>query len=503
MGEVFLVEHVHTGDRAALKVLHGAASTDPESIERFKREARAPARIQSENVVRVLDADSAPELNGAPFLVMELLNGNDLQKIVAGRGPFPPAEVARMLGQVARALDKAHAIGIVHRDLKPENLFLHQREDGSTVVKILDFGISKTMDDGAANGAQYQLTRTGAVMGTPLYMAMEQALGRRELIGAGTDIWALGLIAIFLLTGEPYWQGKTVPDILGKVLSYAMYPPSSRWPELPPALDRWLLRSCARTPDQRYQSAGEQMAELTEIVRVASIADVGRAATMLPSPAFTPPGAYPLSRPSPYSGPQLSASPSPQMTPSHVTPHQAAPYVTPVHVGPYAAHGYGNVGASTNEPLVQNTHAPRAGMSTGAKLAIAGVVLVALLGAAGVALAIVVPKFLDNDPTQTTYTPPPPTNTTPTPTARATAPQGSIDPLEIESATPKPHATSTSTATIATTTSTATITTTTSAATGPRLSPHDRCKNVCKAGCTDPNNTTECLVRCLKSCPAQ
>src|SRR5678809_1323653 len=91
----------------------------------------APARIQSENVVRVIDADTAPELGGAPFLVMELLNGTDLQKIVAQRGPLPPDEVARTLVQVARALDKAHAMGIVHRDLKPENLFVHQREDGT------------------------------------------------------------------------------------------------------------------------------------------------------------------------------------------------------------------------------------------------------------------------------------------------------------------------------------------------------------------------------------
>jgi len=251
MGEVFLVEHVHTGDRAALKLLHGAASTDPESIERFKREARAPAKIQSENVVRVLDADSAAELGGAPFLVMELLQGSDLQKIVSRNGALPPPEVARVLGQVARALDKAHAIGIVHRDLKPENLFLHQREDGTSVVKILDFGISKTMDSAMTN-AGYALTRTGEVMGTPLYMAIEQALGRREMIGPGADVWALGLIAIFLLTGEPYWQGKTVPDILGKVLAHALYPPSSRWPQLPPAIDGWLLRSCARAPEQRF-----------------------------------------------------------------------------------------------------------------------------------------------------------------------------------------------------------------------------------------------------------
>ena len=479
MGAVFLVEHVHTGDRAALKVLQGAASQDPESIERFKREARAPARIQSENVVRVVDADTAPELQGAPFLVMELLSGNDLQKIVAQSGPLPPQEVARVLGQVARALDKAHAMGIVHRDLKPENLFLHQREDGSSVVKILDFGISK-LDEIQGTSAQYQLTRTGAVMGTPLYMATEQALGRRELIGPQTDVWSLGLIAIYLLTGEPYWRGKTVPDILGSVLSYAMYPPSQRWPQLPPALDRWLLRSCARMPDQRYRTAGEQIAELTEILRAREVAVMSSAPTMLPAPAFTPP----------------------QLTPPHVTPpsYVTPPHVTPPHVAMYQSQpppAY--PGASTNEPMIhasQNMQAaPRQGMPTGAKVAIVLSLLAALGAMAAVAVFFAWRAMSEEPEPASTYVAP--TITAPATTVAAPttlqAPIASLTPTATVTAPPTATATVTATAT--------TRVQPTATATHVAGPTREQCRASCKLACVDANDAMDCTTKCLQRCP--
>ncbi len=474
MGEVFLVEHVHTGDRAALKVLHGAASTDPEAIERFKREARAPARIQSENVVRVLDADTAPEIGGMPFFVMELLNGNDLQKIVTKSGALPPEEVARVVMQAARALDKAHMLGIVHRDLKPENLFLHQREDGTTVVKILDFGISKGIEDASMTGGGYQLTRTGAVMGTPLYMSMEQALGRRELIGPQTDVWALGLIAIFLLTGQAYWQGTTVPDILGKVLGHAMYAPTSRWPQLPPALDAWLMRSCARMPHERFATSGEQAAALAEILRGAAISAVGQAPTMLPNPA---------------------SYPQPSYTPPHVTP----PHITPPHVTPYPLTPH-PIGASTNSPIVHTQPsaggaAPSGGMGTGAKVMIALFSIFVLLAGVGVCIFVfVVPKLTDDKPSVTFA---PPATTTATEVATV-VPLGTIEPLALSATTTtagtsaRPHPTATATAT-----ATATVT----------APPHatitrEQCRHNCDTACVDATDRGACLVTCLrKTCP--
>jgi serine/threonine-protein kinase len=275
MGAVHEVEHLGTGDHLALKILLGG-SLAPEALERFKREARAPAKIQSENVVRVLDADTAPELGGAPFLVMELLRGSDLQKLVKERGPLQPAEVVRALEQVARVLDRSHALGVVHRDLKPENVFLHHRDDGSTVVKVLDFGISKVMSGGAMSGAQ--MTETGAIMGTPLYMSPEQARGAVHLVGPATDVWALGLVAFYLLSGEAYWSrvetpvGFVAPQSLSELVVLLMRaelsPPSRRAASIPPSFDAWMTRCCAADPAHRFPSAGDAVRALAEALRV-------------------------------------------------------------------------------------------------------------------------------------------------------------------------------------------------------------------------------------------
>src|SRR5258708_1839709 len=212
MGVVCIVEHLHTGERLALKVLHGAAATNPDVLARFKREARAGAQIRSEHVVRVTDADVAPELDGAPFFVMELLEGFDLEKAVGKLGPLRPDVVVDILSQVGRALDKAHAIGIVHRDLKPENIFLHWREHGGPIAKVLDFGISKFQSLGDTSGIG--VTADGTLMGTPAYMAPEQGKGMVEAMGPATDVWAMGLIALRLVTGEIYWTARTPAELM-------------------------------------------------------------------------------------------------------------------------------------------------------------------------------------------------------------------------------------------------------------------------------------------------
>ena len=263
MGVVYLVEHVRTGDQLALKLLYGQGARNEQVIERFKREARASARIKSEHIVKVVDADVAPELEGAPFLVMELLNGTDLQKQIEKTGRLPPDQAVHYLAQAARALDKSHQMGIIHRDLKPENLFIHHREDGSTILKILDFGISKIIGtDQSADMSGAGMTSTGAVMGTPLYMSPEQARGRVNEIGPTTDVWAMGLISLQLLTGEIYWRANTVAELMSHILSEPFYPPVQRWGWLPPALDAWFSRSCARDPKQRFQSVGQQIQAL-------------------------------------------------------------------------------------------------------------------------------------------------------------------------------------------------------------------------------------------------
>ena len=246
MGAVYEVEHARTGERLALKVLLSGVAASAEAIERFKREARASARIRSEHVVRVTDADVAPELGGVPFLVMELLEGLDLERVVVSTSA-EPATVVEWLRQVARALDKAHKLGIVHRDLKPENLFLTDSENGPAIVKILDFGIVKMSQESA--GA----TGPGQILGTLKYMAPEQATANAP-VTAAADRCALGLVAYRLLVGESHYRGGPMV-ILGQLLHGQLEPPSERGCRLGPALDAWFLKACHRDPLQRFASA--------------------------------------------------------------------------------------------------------------------------------------------------------------------------------------------------------------------------------------------------------
>jgi serine/threonine-protein kinase len=261
MGVVYEVVHAHTGEHLALKVLQGSAGAPAEALERFKREARAPAQIKSENVVRVSDADIAPELGGAPFLVMELLEGIDLEQ-AASRSKPDPATVVGWLRQIAPALDKAHRLGIVHRDLKPENLFLAAVEDRPPMVKILDFGIAKMAEEGSA------ATVSGQVLGTPRYMAPEQA-ARHPRVTPATDRYALGLIAYRLLVGESYHRGA-VMSILAEVVHGAASAPSARNPSVGRAFDAWFMQACHREPERRFASASQQVEALAEALGLAS-----------------------------------------------------------------------------------------------------------------------------------------------------------------------------------------------------------------------------------------
>ncbi|AKT37651.1 serine/threonine protein kinase [Chondromyces crocatus] len=262
MSTVYAVRHVHTGELLAMKILRGAATSDLRSVELFRREMRAPAQIESEHVVRVTDADVAPELGNAPFMVMELLRGHDLEKEIAQRGALPAPEVLLYLTQAARALDKAHRLGIVHRDLKPENLFLSRREDGTPWLKILDFGIAK-IDPNAAEGiGSVSTTAAGEVFGTPLYMAPEQARGQNDEVGPWTDVWALGVIAHKLLTGKDAWQPRSMAHLVSLVAYEPMSTPSSRGVDLGLGFDEWFLRCCSREADLRFTSATEAVTAL-------------------------------------------------------------------------------------------------------------------------------------------------------------------------------------------------------------------------------------------------
>jgi serine/threonine-protein kinase len=260
MSAVYEVEHLLTGERLALKILTGGRGVAREVIERFKREARASARIKSQHVVRVIDADVSTELGGAPFLVMELLEGNDLERATTA-APTDRRTVVEWLRQIAAAIDKAHQLGIIHRDLKPENLFLARQEEGPSIIKILDFGIVKMGDDRGG------ITASGEIIGTPAYMAPEQAIAGGRLTPAA-DRYALGLVAYRLLTGESY-HGSDIFEAMSQLLYQPLKPPTARQPWLGSAFDSWFARACARAPEQRFTSAAEQVEALAVALGVA------------------------------------------------------------------------------------------------------------------------------------------------------------------------------------------------------------------------------------------
>jgi serine/threonine-protein kinase len=281
MGTVYEVEHALTGERLALKAMPSGAGLSPEVLERFKREARVSGRIKSEHVVRVTDADVATELEGAPFIVMELLEGGDLEAIAARARPEPTSVVAWMR-QVATAIDKAHAVGVVHRDLKPENIFIAEREGRSPIVKILDFGIVKMIEEGS------WVTASDEVLGTPAYMAPEQATAGAEVTGA-TDLYALGLVAYRLLAGERYYSGD-VAEIVNRLLHEPLRPPSARHPELGRAFDVWFERACHRAPAERFESAAQQVEALAAALGLhTETAEVPRRTAPAPVAAARPP----------------------------------------------------------------------------------------------------------------------------------------------------------------------------------------------------------------------
>ncbi|MBX3192415.1 MAG: protein kinase [Labilithrix sp.] len=265
MGAVYLVRHVHTDEMLALKLLHPQVLRDEAAVARFRQEARAPAKIASEHVARVTDADTAPDLEDAPFYVMEYLRGRDLDAMLQAEGPLPVHAAVEYLHQAARALDKAHAMGIVHRDLKPENLFLTHREDGSPCIKLLDFGIARLGDNDAPSKMN---TAAGFIFGTPSYMAPEQATGSVELIGPPTDVWAFGLVTFKLLVGQDFWDSQNLQQLYAKILAEPIPAPSARGSTLGAGFDAWFARCVAREVGARFKTTGEAAGALAEALGI-------------------------------------------------------------------------------------------------------------------------------------------------------------------------------------------------------------------------------------------
>ncbi|HEY4016189.1 MAG TPA: protein kinase [Polyangiaceae bacterium] len=248
MGVVFEATHVRLRQRLAIKILRPDVADFGEVITRFEREARAAAQLQSIHTARVIDVETLP--NGLPYIVLEYLEGRDLDAEIEGAGPMPVEEAIDVVLQVADAMSEAHALGIVHRDLKPSNLFVCRVEQsGRRVIKVLDFGISKSETE------DRRLTPTHAYFGTPYYAAPEQ-LRAASAADARSDVWSLGCILFELLTGRTPFIG-TPTSVIAKVVAEPIPWPTELRPELPRDLARVVVRALQRDPTQRFQNMRE------------------------------------------------------------------------------------------------------------------------------------------------------------------------------------------------------------------------------------------------------
>jgi serine/threonine protein kinase/O-acetyl-ADP-ribose deacetylase (regulator of RNase III) len=269
MGSVWVAEHLALGTQVAVKLMMPAYAEDAEFVERFQQEARAAARIRSPHVVQMLD--SGVTGGGAPYMVMELLEGETLGARVRRIGPLPLGEVVRIVVQAANALGRAHQLGIVHRDIKPENLFLLE-VGGEPFVKVLDFGVAKQPP-----GTLRIMTETGRMMGTPLYMSPEQLVSAKH-VDHRTDVWALAAVAYEALTARQPFQGESLGAQVLAVHTGGFLKPSAIRPGLPEAVDAWATRALQKDPDARFGSARELADALEEAARDVVVADAALAA---------------------------------------------------------------------------------------------------------------------------------------------------------------------------------------------------------------------------------
>ncbi|WP_437800574.1 protein kinase domain-containing protein [Sorangium sp. So ce693] len=257
MGTIVAAWHLELDQRVAMKFLHSVPPDGGDPTERFRREARALARIKSEHVARVLDVGSLE--GGMPYMVMEFLEGNDLAHEIRARGPLPVVEAVAYMLQALDAMAEAHAAGIVHRDLKPANLFLSLRPDGDRVIKVLDFGISKSLL--GISRDQVALTQTASLLGSPLYMSPEQVRSARD-VDMRADIWSLGVILYEMLTGRTPYDGDSVAQLFHALLYENAAPVAQRRPDVPRELDVVVMHCLAKDRDQRWRNVGDLAAAL-------------------------------------------------------------------------------------------------------------------------------------------------------------------------------------------------------------------------------------------------
>lgn len=277
MGVVYAATHIELQETVAIKMLTPNLITQEEVVGRFMREARAAAKIKSDHAVRVIDVGKLPD--GVPYMVMEFLEGEDLEHVIGARGALPLSDAIGYIAESAQALGEAHRLGIVHRDIKPANLFLAKKSNGSRIVKVLDFGISKVTNDAMLNGSG--ATRTEAVMGTPMYMSPEQLRSSRD-VDARADVWSLGVVFYELLTGGYPFEGESLPVLYSAILGLPYKPIRERRPDLPPGIEAILAKCLDKDREKRFASVDEFVQALAPFSQVTGA--VGAVVVSAPRP---------------------------------------------------------------------------------------------------------------------------------------------------------------------------------------------------------------------------
>jgi serine/threonine protein kinase len=272
MGFVFSAARPSLGDEVAIKVLRKEMLSDGQLVARFAREARVAASIKSEHVACVFDVGHL--VDGAPFIVMERLEGKDLRWVLAERGTLPTELAVDYILQVCEALAIAHANGITHRDIKPENLFASRQTQGDDVIKVLDFGISK-MNLRSAAADKLPLVKTTMAMGSPMYMSPEQIRAAKDIDGRA-DIWALGCVLYELLVGNPPFTAPSVTELCAQVLECKPVSFESLGVIVSPQLEAVIWRCLEKDPNQRFQRVGELALALSSFAPSRALISVER-----------------------------------------------------------------------------------------------------------------------------------------------------------------------------------------------------------------------------------
>jgi serine/threonine-protein kinase len=405
MGAVYEGEHVLIKRRVAIKCLHGQFATNPEIVARFHREALAATSIGHQNIIEVTDMGRFPD--GSVFMVLEFLEGRDWSKDIDEQGPQPLGKVVKITSQICDALTAAHAKGIVHRDLKPENVFLIARGHDPDFVKVLDFGISKFRDSNSGPGKA--MTQTGTTLGTPYYMAPEQAQGKKD-IDHRADIYSLGVMTFQALTGQYPFDDESYPMLVLKICTEPPPPLRLYRPDLPKELEDLVMRMLAKDPAQRFADCAAVKAALAPF---ASMNDAPVVAADAPSTANRPPsmlGGQAIGHGATQTPDSLPAAPALKAT----TPSQMPVAQVPIAQTPVAAHA---------ESVIRPPTTSRTPLLVGGVLVLAllGGGAAIVLGGGGEETPVVQPTAVATLTPSPDPTPPDPTPTEPTPMLEPTS----------------------------------------------------------------------------------